>query len=121
MKVTRGAETPAEPLTEGQFSGPVTRQALGSLPSPEAAALVVHFPEGARTGWHRHRGGQVLYVLEGNGRASTRNGETVTLAHGDLVYAPPGEEHWHGAVEGGEMRQLALSFGETEWLGLVEE
>ncbi len=121
MNVTRGSETPTEPLTDGLFTGPVTRQALGSLPRPEGAALVVNFPDGARTGWHRHSGGQVLYVLEGHGRAGTRDGETASLARGDLVYAPPGEEHWHGAAEGAEMKQLALSFGETEWLGPVEK
>ena len=121
MKVARRSETALEPLTQGQFSGSVTHQALARLDGADAAALVVNFANGARTGWHRHSAGQVLFVLGGNGCAGTREGETVSLAPGDLVYAPPGEEHWHGAREGASLSHLALSFGETEWLGLVED
>ena len=121
MRVARSSQIDEEPLTEGQFSGPVARPFLGRLDRPEGAALLVQFPHGARPGWHRHAGGQVLFVVDGAGRVGTRDGQTAALGVGDLVYAPPGEEHWHGAAEGSDMRHLALSLGETEWLGLVEE
>jgi quercetin dioxygenase-like cupin family protein len=39
----------------------------------------------------------------------------VELAPGDLVSVPPGEEHWHGAAEGGSMTHLAVSLGTTDW------
>ena len=40
---------------------------------------------------------------------------------GDLVYAPPDEEHWHGASDDAEVRHLALNFGATRWLEPVED
>jgi len=115
MKVVRRSEAAAEPASGDRFRGPVTRQDLGRIESPDAAALIVTFGEGARTDWHRHESGQVLIVLEGSGRVCTRDGEAVSLTVGDMAYAPPGEEHWHGAADDSSMTQFALSFGETDW------
>ena len=121
MRVARAADTIEEPLVDGVFSGRVTRRLLARLEHPEVAPIVVTFHDGARTGWHRHGAGQILYVLEGSGRAGTRDEEPVPLGPGDLVYAPPGEWHWHGAAAGASLSHLALSFGQTDWLGPVED
>lgn len=91
------------------------------MDTPAGTALLVSFPAGARTHWHRHPGGQVLFVTDGVGRVATRHTQPEELRPGDLVVAPAGEEHWHGAAEDAAVRHLALSFGDTEWLEAVEE
>lgn len=121
MRITRAGDAPEEPFEADTFSGTVTRQDYGALGSPEGTALHVRFPPGVRTHWHRHPGGQVLFVTEGQGRVGTRDGAVEPVSPGDLVYAPPGEEHWHGASEDAGVRHLALSFGPTAWLEPVEE
>ncbi|NIR38303.1 MAG: cupin domain-containing protein, partial [Actinobacteria bacterium] len=76
------------------------------------------FEAGARTDWHTHPGGQVLYVLEGTARVQTIDGEMVELGPGDALHAPAGEEHWHGAGPDGPMRHLSITHGGfTEWVG----
>ena len=121
MRVTRSADTPEGAFEADTFSGPVTRRDYGAIDAPAGTALVVRFPAGVRTDWHRHPAGQVLYVVEGTGRIGTRDGTVERIAAGDLAHAPPGEEHWHGAAERGAVRHLALSFGATEWLEPVED
>ena len=108
-------------MEEEHFSGPAKRRDFGRVPEPDLAPLIVSFEQGARTSWHRHPGGQVLYVLEGRARVGARDGEAAELDPGDFVYAPPGEEHWHGAAEGASASHFAFSFGDTEWLEPVEE
>ena len=120
MRISR-CDAPEEPFDASHFSGAVTRIDHGAIDSPEGTALLVRFPAGARTHWHRHPTGQVLYVTEGRGRVGTRDGSIEVIGAGDLVVAPPDEEHWHGAADDAEVRHLALSFGATEWLEPVED
>lgn len=106
------------PGDRDHFTGPVRTNGVHTAPDPYAVrALVVTFEDGARTFWHRHTGGQVLHVIEGSGRAGSREGGEITLEPGDVVVAAPDEEHWHGAAEGGRMTHLAISIGETWWAG----
>lgn len=121
MRVTRANEVPATPMEQEHFSGPASRQDFGRIDQPPLSPLVVSFRSGARTSWHRHGQGQILFVLEGRGRVGARGGEQAEIGPGDYVYAPAGEEHWHGAAEGADMRHIALSFGDTEWMEPVEE
>jgi len=121
MRVTRSTDAPEEPFDQPTFSAPVTRRDYGALEQPRGTALVVSFPAGVRTDWHSHPDGQVLYIVEGRGRVGTRDGEVAQVAAGDLVYAPPDEQHWHGASEDEPVRHLALSFGDTAWQEPVEE
>ena len=121
MRVTRSADAREAPFEADTFSGAVTRQDYGTLEAPEGTALHVRFPAGVRTHWHSHPGGQVLFVTDGRGRVGTRDGTVAEVAAGDLVYAPPHEEHWHGASDAESVRHLALSFGATAWLEPVED
>lgn len=121
MKITRSAEARPEPMAADHFVGPVTRRDLGTIEAPDGSALLVRFPAGARTHWHSHPDGQVLYVTDGTGRVGTRDGRVARIATGDLVYAPPDEEHWHGAAEDASVEHLALSFGDTAWADPVED
>lgn len=115
MRIARPAATPLEPMATDTFSGTVRRRDLGTIATPQGAALLVTFSDGARTHWHRHTGGQIIHVVEGSGRVGTREGVTEEIGPGDLVETPPDEEHWHGAAVGASMTHVALSFGETLW------
>jgi quercetin dioxygenase-like cupin family protein len=121
MKITRRSQTSEDTVDPTHFDGSVTRRDYGSVDEPEGTALHVRFPAGARTHWHSHPHGQVLYVTDGTGRVATRDGAVERLTAGDLVYAPPDEEHWHGATEEASVEHLALSFGDTAWAKPVED
>ncbi len=99
------------------FTGEVWFGPLSHATPEGLNALAVHFGPGARTDWHTHPEGQVLYCVSGAGRVQKDDGETVTITPGDVVYAPPGERHWHGAAPGSHMVHLSLTTGApTEWL-----
>jgi 3-hydroxyisobutyrate dehydrogenase len=80
----------------------------------------VFFAPRARTHWHRHDGGQILCITAGSGRVVTRD-EGVLVRAGDVVWTPPGEEHWHGADEDGYLVHMAVSLGKHEWLTPVTD
>ena len=120
MRVTRSADAPATPMDPSHVSGSPSSRDLGAYDEPDGSVLLVSFPAGAHSHWHRHPGGQFLYVTEGRGRVGTRDGTVARVGAGDLVHAPPGEEHWHGAAEDAGITHLAVNLGATEWLEEVE-
>jgi quercetin dioxygenase-like cupin family protein len=75
----------------------------------------VTFAPGGRTFWHSHEHGQILQVLAGRGFIQTRGGPRHEIRAGDTVWAPPGEEHWHGAAPDAYMTHVAISLGATHW------
>jgi quercetin dioxygenase-like cupin family protein len=78
------------------------------------------FEPGARTAWHRHAEGQLLFVEKGSARTQQRGGPLKELAVGDSDYTAPNVDHWHGAAPNQEFYQVAVGFGEaTEWLEKV--
>ncbi len=91
------------------------------LTAPEVVVNTVIFTPGARTYWHRHPGGQLLVVTAGRGIVASRAGEVRVVGSGDVIWAGPGEEHWHGACGDTLLTHLAVSHGTTEWGGEVEE
>lgn len=111
---------PSESLTwaaapPDNFTGQVWFGPLSAVPGA-LDALGVLFAPGARTAWHSHPDGQVLYVVSGAGKVQTRAGETVVVGPGDVVYSPPGELHWHGSTPSSFMMHLSLTTGgATEW------
>lgn len=81
------------------------------------------FEPGARTAWHRHPGGQLLFVESGRARVQERGGTLHELATGESHYSG-NVEHWHGATPDAAFVQVALSRGEqaeTVWLELVTD
>ncbi|MDP9365858.1 MAG: cupin domain-containing protein [Chloroflexota bacterium] len=115
MKVVRAGEVTGEPGTT--FTGEVRMaRLLAAQQEGGMAVSLVRFADGARTHWHTHPGEQVLYVLEGEGRVGTENGEEVLVFAGDVVHAAPGERHWHGAAAGRSMTHLSVTtLGPPEW------
>ena len=84
--------------------------------------IAVQFAPGARSDWHRHPGGQLLYVVSGAGLVQTEDGTTSRISPGDVVHAPAGELHWHGAAPDSPMMHLSItSGGATAWEGKVSD
>ena len=75
----------------------------------------IFFTPGARTFWHHHERGQILVVTAGTGWVCTHGETPQPLTVGDVVWVPPGEQHWHGAGPDSIMTHLATSLG-TTWL-----
>lgn len=105
-------KAPAENFTGDVWFGPLSQDG-----GPEGLnALGVQFAPAARTDWHTHPDGQVLYVVSGAGLVANDAGDRAEIAAGDVVYSPPGEVHWHGAGPDGPMMHLSLTTGgATEW------
>ena len=110
---------PKQPTIKGpaeMFTGDVWLDAVARGRAPgRASANAVHFAPGARSAWHCHAIGQTLYVTEGQGRVQSRGQAAVTIRPGDIVYAPGGEWHWHGAASGHFMTHLSITEGGAEW------
>ncbi|MGH3303855.1 MAG: cupin domain-containing protein [Streptosporangiaceae bacterium] len=116
-------EDPAGPPTEHRtatFSGTVYADALRD--GTEGAAVTsVFFAPGGRTFWHSHEHGQVLHVLEGRGLVAAEGDTPQPIGPGDVVWAAPGEVHWHGGGPESMLLHLAVSLGRTSWLGPVSD
>jgi len=94
---------------EHWFTGQVWLEELAAPPAPSRVhALRVHFTPGARTAWHRHALGQVLYVTEGIGLVQRRGAPPETIRSGDVVWFEPDEDHWHGAAPNHFMTHIAI-------------
>jgi quercetin dioxygenase-like cupin family protein len=126
MKVIRRGSEMSEasgPLG-GAFVGTVLQKPLNVNVTPQAVEVIfVKFAPGSHTHWHIHGGGQVLYLVDGQGCVQTESGETVFVDTGDTVIAPPGEKHWHGAtkIAASGAVYMACSFGEEQWMEAPED
>jgi quercetin dioxygenase-like cupin family protein len=120
MKITRRAEAlkTLKPVDPAHFKG---KAGLSSLiqASPQTLSIfaaVVRFEAGARNHWHSHPGGQLLYVIEGEGWVQVRGQAPQRIRSEDTITADPGEEHWHGAGSREPMAHIAVAAGETHWM-----
>ena len=107
------------------FTGEVWIDAAPASP-PEAGVFRTLFEPGARTNWHAHPEGQVLYVVTGHGRVLGAYGPVVEVGPGDVVCFAPNEKHWHGAAPDNFMVHVAINpaastDGGTEWMEPVTE
>jgi quercetin dioxygenase-like cupin family protein len=50
-----------------------------------------------------------------------KGGEPQRLNVGDIVWAPAGTVHWHGADEGSYLLHMAISHGKTTWFDAVTD
>lgn len=85
----------------------------------------VTFEPQARTNWHTHKSGQILFVIEGIGYYQEKDKPIQLIQKGDVVKIPKNVIHWHGASPGSSMRHIALvpyyDKDKTEWLETVSE
>ena len=108
MQITRNAIDTV--LGPGDwFTGTVYIDAVAT-PSElsRLSASSVHFTPSARTAWHTHPNGQIIWVTEGVGLAQQRGGPLEVIRAGDRVFFEPGEDHWHGAAPTRFMTHLAM-------------
>ncbi len=81
--------------------------------SPHLRCSFICFEDGAYTKLHHHTGGQVLYVVRGNGFVEFADGKYQELEKGIRVVIPPGELHRHGANPEKELEHLVITVGKT--------
>ncbi len=121
---TRNMQTRRGP--EEWFTGIVWMDATPADQSPDAGVFRVLFEPKARTNWHTHPEGQILYVVTGEGRAQQEGEPVVEIGPGDVVYFAPGEKHWHGAGPDTFMIHMAINpanttGGGTDWMEPVND
>lgn len=108
--IVRADEAPAKPGPAATFTGTVTvRMTAEAIAPGQAGAAVVSFQPGARTNWHTHPAGQILYVTQGCGWVQEEGSPVTRICTGDTIHSAPGTRHWHGATDKEGMRHLAVT------------
>lgn len=125
-KPTNSVFPKGEILKSENFSGTVWLQMFGAKDSLLHARFGnVTFEPKARTNWHSHPGGQVLFITAGKGYYQAKGKSARLLDKGDVVEIPRNVVHWHGAAPDSEFAHIAISLNNDEggavWLGPVTE
>ena len=125
MKVISSNNVETRRSPEEWFTGTVWMD-VASVPRPGAGIFRVLFEPGARTNWHTHPEGQILYVITGTGRIQKEGEGVLEIQAGDTVYIAPDEKHWHGAASDTFMVHMAINpaletDGTTDWLEPVTD
>jgi quercetin dioxygenase-like cupin family protein len=79
-----------------------------ATPPARVLGVNVTFEPCARTAWHTHPLGQNLIVTSGCGLVQSWGGPVRRIRPGDVVWCPPGEKHWHGAMPNTAMTHIAI-------------
>ncbi len=109
MNITRAGTQASMKGPADWFTGTVRIDPQFQTAAPaRVGAGKVTFEPGARTAWHTHPLGQTLIVTDGLGRAQREGGPVEELRPGDVVWFPPGEKHWHGALPNTAMTHFAI-------------
>ena len=118
MAWSQSAPTAGQPATfdPKNFSGRVTPQVINDLRMTRYT-----FDAAARTNWHSHQGGQVIIVENGRMRAHERGASGKEFGPRETYVVAPGTIHWHGALPGEPLTQVALSYGVTTWMEPVTD
>jgi quercetin dioxygenase-like cupin family protein len=126
MDIKRNGSQPSGKGPDENFTGAVRIDPLFQPNDPvRTVAARVTFEPGARTAWHSHPLGQHLIVTAGTGRVQRWGGPIEEIRPGDVVWAPPGEKHWHGATPTTAVTHIAIQEqfnGKTaDWMEKVSE
>jgi quercetin dioxygenase-like cupin family protein len=71
--------------------------------------------------WYTHEKGQMIKVVAGSGWICDKGGVPRRLKTGDVVWAPAGNAHWHGADDSRIMTKFVIEIGSTVWHDAVTE
>jgi len=127
MDIRKAAERTPKPSNPDYFTGEVSLEPLNDAPAPARVNMAkVTFQPGGRTNWHTHPFGQTLYVISGVGRVQKEGEPIREILPGDVVWIPPGENHWHGAAPNEAMCHIAVQEKDAQdmaatWLEPVSE
>jgi len=102
---------------DSRFTGKTT-----VMDGKDLSAARRRFDPGARSAWHSHDKGQLLWVEDGRMRTQKKGGPVRELGVGESDYTGPNVAHWHGATPGQALVQINIGFGgETKWMERVAE
>lgn len=109
-----------QPAPKDHFTGTVlVNMNIAPDDGYNANAGTVTFAPKARTNWHSHKSGQLLFVIEGAGYYQEEGKPIQLIQKGDVVKIPKNARHWHGASHDSFMRHIALitdhDKDKTEW------
>lgn len=127
ISITRNSAQPPQMRESENFTGSVSVEPLlvATAPSRLSGGRVTFAP-GARTAWHSHPLGQTLIVTAGAGWVQQRGSEKQEVRVGDVIWTPPGVEHWHGATTTDRLTHIALTEQQpdgkrVEWMEKVSD
>jgi quercetin dioxygenase-like cupin family protein len=115
-----------EKTNSENFTGTVWLQMMGANDTTLYARFGnVTFAPKARTNWHLHPGGQLLFITSGKGYYQAKGEPARPLSAGDVVEIPRNVVHWHGAAPNSEFAHIAISLNQDEggavWTGPVTD
>ena len=108
MQVHRhGSSTTRAP--ESTFTGEVQIGGYFRRSAPSRlAGASVSFTPGSRTPWKVNPVGQTLVITSGVGWAQVQGERRVEVRAGDVLWFPPGQQHWEGATPDQAMSYVAV-------------
>ena len=110
-------QTPKPPADDSRFTGIST-----VMDAKDLGAARRRFEAGARSAWHSHDRGQLLFVEEGRLRIGKKGQGMKEFGPGESDYTAPNVVHWHGAIPDRPAIQVYLNFvGETKWMEKVTD
>lgn len=113
---TATGQTPP-PADDPRFTGLST-----VIESKDLSVARRRFEPGARSAWHSHDTGQLLFVEQGRMRTQKKGQALRELGVGESDYTGPAVVHWHGAVPSTHLIQVNVGFsGETRWMQKVTD
>lgn len=99
-----------EKITNNNFAGTAYLYLMGASDTTLHTSFGnVTFEPKARTNWHSHPGGQILFITEGQGYYQAKGQPARLLCKGDVVEIPRNVVHWHGAAPDFEFSHIAVS------------
>ena len=106
-----------QPASDPNFTGVVT-----PMDAKDITGGRRKFEAGARTAWHSHDRGQLIYAEQGRMRTGRRSQPIKEYEQGGSEYTPPNVEHWHGATPNEPLVQVNIQFGgTTKWLKSITD
>jgi quercetin dioxygenase-like cupin family protein len=126
MQIWPNGSRPSAKGPDATFTGSVRIDPLFAATEPSrTSGGQVTFEPGARSDWHSHPAGQILIVTSGTGWVQERNGQKREIKPGDVIWTPPGVEHWHGATATNGMSHIAIQESvdgkNVEWMEKVSD
>ena len=115
-----------EKITNNNFTGTAYLYMMGAKDTTLHASYGnVTVEPNARTNWHSHPGGQILFITVGKGFYQAKGEPARLLKKGDVVEIPRNVVHWHGAAHDSEFAHIAVSLNTDEggaiWVGSVTD